>query len=541
MSPKVLFCFHWLFVVCLLLSLLTGLTIATDQPGSVIFGLRDYLPDGDVFFWHLLSASLLVGLFFGYLFWQVTSGGIKRLYGVFNCTRTTSRVRISHRLSYSFLCTLFIGSVLTGILLYVGILADIPVKSAHFILACGYPAFLIAHLIFHYQKGKLPQLLRIFTWRSGYTYVASSLGVAALFSAVIGITLFWNYRVLSVPLIQQEIVIDGVFDDEGWQHSKPVEVLTQQGANFENGETPVVLRAARTDTHVYFALSWKDPTRSQKHLPLIKTQSGWKALQTDFMRANEDVYYEDKLALMLVRGNPFAALTSIHLGKHPIKGQPSSFGERGLHYTSGEHLDIWHWQSVRSNQHRQADDSYFGPPLNAPPLTPRNFNWDGTSTHERYTGGYRKDPPTTWSGYSMNWEVFETGQIQPRRLPKESDDLGDLGNVSLDPNQSDGGKWWFEWDDTEPYLIENDHFSPGTVLPGVLLKEPRTGDRADIEAYGVWKEGYWYLEMARPLATDSKYDVEVAEGTYIWVAAFDHTQTRHTRHMIPLRLRFDSK
>jgi hypothetical protein len=44
--------------------------------------------------------------------------------------------------------------------------------------------------------------------------------------------------------------------------------------------------------------------------------------------------------------------------------------------------------------------------------------------------------------------------------------------------------------------------------------------------------------MARSLKTGSKYDKDFVPGKdlYMWVAAFDHVQTRHTRHPRPVRV-----
>jgi len=45
--------------------------------------------------------------------------------------------------------------------------------------------------------------------------------------------------------------------------------------------------------------------------------------------------------------------------------------------------------------------------------------------------------------------------------------------------------------------------------------------------------------MKRALDTGSTYDVALRDGTYLWVAVFDHSQTRHSWHMRPLRLRME--
>jgi hypothetical protein len=42
--------------------------------------------------------------------------------------------------------------------------------------------------------------------------------------------------------------------------------------------------------------------------------------------------------------------------------------------------------------------------------------------------------------------------------------------------------------------------------------------------------------VARRLDTHSPYDVAIASGVFMRLAAFDHSQIRHTRHIRPIRL-----
>ena len=44
------------------------------------------------------------------------------------------------------------------------------------------------------------------------------------------------------------------------------------------------------------SVAWTDPQRSQKMLPLVKTDTGWIVLQRGYARNDENTYYEDKFA-----------------------------------------------------------------------------------------------------------------------------------------------------------------------------------------------------------------------------------------------------
>jgi hypothetical protein len=132
--------------------------------------------------------------------------------------------------------------------------------------------------------------------------------------------------------------------------------------------------------------------------------------------------------------------------------------------------------------------------------------------------------------------------VQPLRLPK---DLGATvaarGPFNLDTNSDDqeDARWWMTEGETVPYAKELDEKIPvGTVLPGVLIMGDYEGDRADLRGGAKWQDGHWTLEVERDLATHSAYDVDFSPGQplFMWVSVFDHNQTRHTRHMRPIKV-----
>jgi hypothetical protein len=117
-----------------------------------------------------------------------------------------------------------------------------------------------------------------------------------------------------------------------------------------------------------------------------------------------------------------------------------------------------------------------------------------------------------------------------------------MGAISLDPNVSDidAARWFMTEAESVPYTSELDRLIPvGTVLPGVIVAGEVSGDRADVRCAARWVSGHWTLEVARRLDTNSQYDVPLKTGTFMRVAAFDHNQIRHTRHVRPIRLQVD--
>ena len=64
------------------------------------------------------------------------------------------------------------------------------------------------------------------------------------------------------------------------------------------------------------------------------------------------------------------------------------------------------------------------------------------------------------------------------------------------------------------------------------------GERAEVNGWAKWKDGHWTLELVRNIKAAGKYGKDFVPGhdLYMWVAVFDHTQTRHTVHSRPVRV-----
>ena len=331
--------------------------------------------------------------------------------------------------------------------------------------------------------------------------------------------------------------LDGDTSDRAWRGAEPYSVMTSQGGNFDGkGETRIEVRAVHDGTWAYFLFTWDDPTRSLKELPLIKQTDGWHVLHNGFETGDEHDYNEDKFSVVLTTSDSvLAGDHTFHAGPHPVADAPSSMTGRGMHFTAvdGGNVDVWEWKATDGGPTGWMEDAHFGPPLLPTPMQ--------VSNAVPYRGGFAPDPGT--ANYSLNF-VGPTNDlshaIMPRRLPTNlAATAAAMGDIDLDPNhgESDGARWFMTESESAPYSGEADRGIPvGTVIPGIIIAGDFVGDRADVRGVARWASGRWALEVARRLDTGSQYDVPLKSGVFMRVAAFDHSQIRHTRHTRPIRI-----
>jgi hypothetical protein len=332
--------------------------------------------------------------------------------------------------------------------------------------------------------------------------------------------------------------LDGDTSDRAWRNVTPFSLMTSEGGNFDGkGETRIEIRAVHDGTWAYFLFVWEDPTRSLKHLPMIKQADGWHVLHNGYESGDEHDFNEDKFSVLLTTADTtLAGDRTFHASPRPIPNAPATLTGRGLHFTTAGYADVWQWKATSGGSTGWMDDAHFGPPLDPTPMQTRNI--------VPYKGGFASDPGT--ANYSDNFTVdadpTDGGArlIAPRRLPKDfAATTAAMGDVDIEPNhgEKDGARWFMTEQESEPYSADADARIPaGTVIPGVIIAGEYSGDRADVRCAAHWASGHWALEVARRLDTKSEFDVPIKSGVFMRVAAFDHSEIRHTRHVRPIRL-----
>lgn len=590
---------HWTLVALLVVAVATGLRIAIDSPHGLAWRhVFDFvLPQSIVWTAHIPVGAALFALAISYTIYIAKTGlsrrirpDLARLRGL--AGRAKARYSALNVVLYWVLFLALLIQMVTGAMLYIG--RGGWAAELHLLATWAIIAYVPAHIAVHYAIDGRSQLLRVLNpgrlppparefdpfdfiatqaeppghaepagmgreperpaargshlsrgkqVRTGQMLRAHPLPTAI--AGGLGFLLF----LLSLDTTTRDTLIinqiaetdrprlDGDVSDPIWRFTTPVVVPTQQGANLDGaGQSIVEIRAVHDGTNAYFAFVWDDPTRSLKHLPLKKTEDGWHVLQDGFDKGDATAFFEDKFAVLLI-----AAYTLIpgdrtfHAGRQPLSDRPATLSGRGLHYTTdGGYADMWQWHATNGGPQGWMDDAHFGPPAD-----PTEAQKQGSSA---YKGGFAPDPGA--ANYVLNFE--ERGPdgydrpVTPKRLPKDLRRSGlTPDKIDLDPNHSDGEGtlWWLSEADSVPYASERDVGIPlGTIIPGVLITGDYSGDRADVHCAARWAAGRWALEVVRRLDTNSKFDTPITTGSYMRVSVFDHTQSRHTRHIRPIRL-----
>ncbi len=370
--------------------------------------------------------------------------------------------------------------------------------------------------------------------------------VVAVAAAITGGSLLVATDRLSVDTVQIRRInpadapmLDGDTSDRAWRNVKPFSLLTGEGGNFDGkGEARIEIRAVHDGTYAYFLFTWQDSTRSLKQLPLVKEADGWHLLHSGFQLGDEHQYNEDKFSVLLTTMDvTLAGGRTFHPGPQPVANAPATMSGRGLHYTEAGYADVWQWKATSSSA-GWMDDAHFGPPVDPTPMQVANV--------VPYKGGFATDPGTANYRDNFSVEADTSGGprrsrlIAPLRLPKAVAATTDaMGDIDLDPDhgESDGARWYMTEQESVPYSTDADASIPiGTVIPGVILNGEFSGDRADVRSAARWASGLWALEVKRRIDTTSKFDVPIRSGVFMRVAAFDHSQIRHTRHVRPIRI-----
>jgi thiosulfate reductase cytochrome b subunit len=556
---------HWSMVLLLALSLLSGMRLGWAYVESPMSGpsgvwgatLAAVSPTGtllgvNLITFHVVSTFgllLVAGVYAGYMVksrmsrrLQVTGQDIRKLrLGIRarnfwrNKAALWSANVLVYWLSFFMLAVLLVSGLALyrldwGLSTFLGGYG--PARFVHGLVAYLLVPYTILHALLQWCFGRFWTIFKTEIYRP---HVRAGLASAAIVLPVIAALYVWNdmpetLTAARLPGGASAPVLDGDSGDAAWNRAKSLTIRTVKGVNTMRRHVDVTVKAVHDGRRIYFQFQWNDGDASYKRWPLMKTESGWKVLQTAFETWDENAYYEDKLSMYITDVPRGSCADTCHLGVGPY----SAKGEKhGLHYTRGEVGDLWQWKAVRTNA--------MGAPAGEPGFVddmhirgPEPLPLDAAT---RYTAGYYADPGG--AGYALNFTKIDPSKplsrtyVRPLFLPPTN---GIAPN--LDPTTSEHDvTWWIQRASAIPYSEAADTLPVGTLIPNIVI-EPFTGDRADVRGQAIWRQGRWTLETRRDLDTGSRYDVAFAPGkpVYISVAIYNRTETRHSEHIRAVRL-----
>jgi hypothetical protein len=338
------------------------------------------------------------------------------------------------------------------------------------------------------------------------TKLALALGAASLAAfAVAGAQAPANTLVVAKAAAAP--ALDGNANDPAWAAAAPLTVKLSGGANFAKGDTTATLKAVTAGDMIYFLIQYADPTESKRRGPYVKQPDGsWSKLKDPADKGGDDnVYYEDKWSIIWNINDSIGGFNQNGCAVFCHVGEGKPFGNK---YTAkeGEYGDMWHMKGSRNGVVGQVDDQF--------------VDWTRYDPKASPNAGRKGDPG------GPEYKGFGLVGGKPEFMNKD----GKAANA--------GGTYYIK--DGDQVAFDDSKFKPGDeVASYVVFKAP--GDRGDVQVAYRWQDGMYTYEVARKLATGSKYDVQFDDRnkTYSFgFAAFDNAQVRHAMNFDALKLVF---
>jgi len=273
--------------------------------------------------------------------------------------------------------------------------------------------------------------------------------------------------------------MDGKALDDTWDMALETKVSTW---HLDNGPPrpgiDIFIRAVYSDTHIYFAIRWLDKTRHDRLGQWFFTGGRWQAKPD----------WSDALALH------WQATTQVddfgQGGCAVLCHSTGRFREfpRMATRQEGALVDEWYWNAFTAGKSGRPGDGFLDHQIRFIPKgsSKPSLRWahpDISAAHGSDASGARM--PGTVGGVPLILNAKEAEGEPPiprfriergRRTPLQLLDSGELGEK---------------------------------LLPLYEAGTPEEEDSADIRGGASWSDGYWSLELSRPLQTPSKRDVKL--------------------------------
>jgi hypothetical protein len=308
----------------------------------------------------------------------------------------------------------------------------------------------------------------------------------------------------------EPITLNGNPSEAAWGTAEAIKIPVAGGL----GATTVTMKALYDDENIYILAKWLDESKTESvHINAWIYKGGKWEEYIDPVTGRAE---EDRFAMQWEIGDVegFATRGCLALC-HPGNSEWKESGNRMHTKNPGERTDEWHWKAARSNPLGVFHDKHIG----------------STVDPENVEAGHHADGK---GFYSRNRNADKTGPEYIEASPDDKVDATFMLRAEVDGN------------DAIPLASFTGTIAEGTLVPGRILDPSKaTGDVADPKVRGVFKDGYWTLEIKRALKTGSDKDVQFdpAKTHNFGVAVFDNSghEPQHAYQVGVNTLRFAPK
>jgi hypothetical protein len=283
-----------------------------------------------------------------------------------------------------------------------------------------------------------------------------------------------DYDLVSIS-VDKEPVIDAV--DPLWDSIDGIflRMMSMGEPQLMGIHNTVEIKSVHTKKNIYIYAAWPDYTES------IHKKTWTKKADGSWQQSKED---EDRLSFIwdidqsMIR---FSQRRGCIILCHADTENP---GKRMMsaRFSPGKG-DVWHWKAARTNPAGFSDDQYIDAEKR------KSDQGSGIYSDNRNQDG------------SAPAFMFSTGRATAPFLF-----------------------------DSESAPFDDSKFKAGDTLPSYVLKSPK-GDRADISAYGIHKNGFWHVVLKRALDTGHDTDVSFVPGKAYTGAAAIFDNAGDERHL----------
>jgi hypothetical protein len=277
--------------------------------------------------------------------------------------------------------------------------------------------------------------------------------------------------------------MDGKIWEDTWGIALETRVPTWkvEDGTFKPG-TVVFIRAVYSDTDLYFSFRWLDQTRQEQMGQWNFSDGQWRAKVT----------WPDALAL---HWQASAEVDDFGQGGCAVLCHSTGRFKEFPRMATGQEgtiVDEWYWNAFTAARAGRPGDGFLDHRIN-------------------FVSPESKKPVLRWALPAIS--AAHGSDTSGERIPETVGGIPLILNAKKTEGKPSLPQFYLEGGQRVPLQQATGGGSKDKFLPLYETGTPEGGDSADIRGRASWSDGYWTLELSRPLRTSHKRDVQLDPST----------------------------